>query len=90
MIIDKTAENFLDEKLEQSPKVALVWQGVFWKIFSCGCFAVVNALVRFLSGGSPLDLSEPLPIYSIMLFQNLFGSQIALQTTARPAHLVVH
>jgi len=50
-----------------------IWQGIFWKILSCGCFAGINVLVRYLSGGSELNLSQPLPIYSIMFFQNIIG-----------------
>jgi len=50
-----------------------IWQGVFWKILSCGCFAGINILVRYLSGGSALPLDKPLPIYSIMFFQNILG-----------------
>ena len=53
-----------------------IWQGIFWKIFSCGCFAGINVLVRYLSGGSPLAISKPLPIYSIMFFQNIIGMLI--------------
>lgn len=50
-----------------------LWFGIFWKVFSCGCFAAINVLVRYLSGGSPLQLSQPLPIYTIMFWQNLIG-----------------
>jgi drug/metabolite transporter (DMT)-like permease len=50
-----------------------IWHGVFWKIVSCGCFAGINVLVRFLSGGSPIPIVTPLPIYSIMFFQNIIG-----------------
>lgn len=50
-----------------------VLESVFWKIVSCGCFAGINILVRYLSGGSPLAISQPLPIYTIMFFQNLIG-----------------
>lgn len=50
-----------------------IWHGVFWKIISCGCFAGINVLVRFLSGGSPLPIATPLPIYTIMFFQNIVG-----------------
>lgn len=50
-----------------------IWHGIFWKVFSCGCFAGTNVLVRYLSGGSPIPLGRPLPIYTIMFFQNLIG-----------------
>lgn len=50
-----------------------IWESIFWKIVSCGCFAGINVLVRYLAGGSALWLSKPLPIYTIMLWQNVLG-----------------
>ncbi len=49
-----------------------IWHSIFWKILSCGCFAAINVVVRFLSGGSTLSI-QPLPIYSIMFFQHIIG-----------------
>lgn len=49
-----------------------IWHSILWKILSCGCFAAINVVVRFLSGGSPIPM-EPLPIYTIMFFQHLIG-----------------
>jgi len=45
--------------------------GVFWKILSCFCFAIINICVRYLSGGSPLEIEFPISIYNIMFFQNI-------------------
>lgn len=60
-------------------KIPLLWQGIFWKIFSCGCFAGTNAIVKYLLGGSSLKLNwTPLPFYTIMLFQNLIGLVLLL------------
>lgn len=53
-----------------------IWYGIFWKILSCGCFAGINVLVRFLSGGSPLPIVTPLPVYTIMFFQNIIGVMV--------------
>lgn len=50
-----------------------IWRSIFWKILSCGCFAGINVLVRYLSGGSPLFISKQLPIYSIMFYQHIIG-----------------
>lgn len=58
--------------------VPLVWQGVFWKVFSCACFAIVNALVRFLSGGSQIDIGTPLPIHTLMMLQNVIGVMLLM------------
>ena len=52
--------------------------GIFWKITSYFLFACVNGIVRYLSGGSSLELETPLPIYMIMFFQNAIGSIIIL------------
>ena len=52
--------------------------GIFWKIASCFCFAGVNSLVRYLSGGSSLPLEASLPIYTIMFFQNTIGAIILI------------
>ncbi len=53
-----------------------LWQSIFWKVLSCGCFAGINVLVRYLSGGQSIGLSTPLPIYTIMFYQNLIGMLI--------------
>lgn len=55
-----------------------IWYGIFWKILSCACFAAINVLVRYLSGGSPLGQTQPLPIYTIMFAQNIIGMFIIL------------
>lgn len=55
-----------------------VYLGIFWKITSCCCFAGANALVRYLSGGSALPIAHPLPIYTLMFFQNVFGCLLIL------------
>ena len=55
-----------------------VWMGVLWKILSCGCFACINAIVRYLTGGSPLPLDSPLPVYTVMFFQHLIGAIIII------------
>lgn len=55
-----------------------IWQGILWKIASCACFAGINVLVRYLSGGSPLPLATPLPIYTIMFFQNFIGTLLVV------------
>lgn len=48
--------------------------GVFWKVFSCACFAGINAIVRYLSGGASIEIEHPLPTHVLMFFQNIFGS----------------
>ena len=55
-----------------------IYHGIFWKIASCFCFAGTNGLVRYLSGGSSLELTTPLPIYTIMFFQNAIGAALIL------------
>ncbi len=54
-----------------------IWHSIGWKILSCGCFAGINILVRYLSGASPLNISG-LPTYTIMFYQHLIGFVIIL------------
>jgi drug/metabolite transporter (DMT)-like permease len=49
-------------------------QSIFWKIFSCACFAGINAIVRYLTGGSSIAINATLPIFVIMFFQNIVGA----------------
>lgn len=49
------------------------FQGAFFKIFSCGCFAGINAVVRYLGGGGAIGLDAALPVNVILFFQNVFG-----------------
>lgn len=54
-------------------KIPILWQAILWKFLSIACFAGINAFVRYYSGGSPLVIKEPFPIYAIIFFQNIFG-----------------
>jgi drug/metabolite transporter (DMT)-like permease len=54
------------------------WQGAFFKIMSCACFAGINGLVRHLSHGVAAEGIAPLPTAVIMFFQNLFGTLFLL------------
>lgn len=63
--------------MERVATAPSVWTGVYWKILSCLCFAGVNILVRFVSGGSPIDTPK-MSIYMIMFYQNLISSLFLL------------
>lgn len=63
--------------------------GIMWKILSCFCFAAVNAIVRYLSGGSSLLENNPLPIYVIMFYENLFGTLIILPFVLKKEQAIV-
>jgi drug/metabolite transporter (DMT)-like permease len=53
------------------------FQGALWKILACGCFALINGLVRALASSQGPGLAlTPLPPQMLMFFQNLFGSLI--------------
>lgn len=58
----------------------LHYQGAFFKVISSLCFAVVNGLVRFLSGGASAGTAQvaALPFYEIAFLQNLVSSLILL------------
>lgn len=48
------------------------WKGVLWKILACACFATLNGIVRYLTGGTG-GTEHPLSPYEIAFLQNLFG-----------------
>ena len=48
-------------------------KGILWKICACFCFAMINCIVRYLTGGSPIECYKPLPITIIVFFQNLIA-----------------
>lgn len=55
------------------------WVGVFWKVFSCACFASTNGLVRYLTAGSDYSApSTPLPAMELIFFENFFGVLLML------------
>lgn len=60
-------------KLKKPERFAKHWQGAFWKIFACFCFAAINGVVRYASGGTG-GVAKPLAPYQIVFLQNLFGS----------------
>ncbi len=55
-----------------------IWEGAFWKIISCACFAGINGIVRYLSSGSIESEIAPLSVYVILLIQNIIGTAILL------------
>lgn len=54
------------------------WQGAFWKIVSCACFAGINGIVRYLSSGIHDETIVTLPVNVMMFFQNAFGALFLL------------
>ncbi len=52
----------------------LIWQGAFWKVVSMACFAGINGIVRYLSGGIADSGIDPLPVNVIIFFQNMIGT----------------
>jgi len=55
--------------------------GAFWKVFSMACFAGINGIVRYASGGAGGHEGPDLPINVIMFFQNVFGTLFLLPWT---------
>ncbi|MFM8455023.1 MAG: DMT family transporter [Gammaproteobacteria bacterium] len=66
---------FYSNRLQTWP---LAWQGIFWKVVSSLCFALLNCIVRYLRGGSSLYIALPLPTYVLDFFQNLFAVLVLL------------
>lgn len=48
------------------------WKGVFWKVFACLCFALINGTVRYINGGAG-NFQAPLSPYQIVFLQNVVG-----------------
>jgi drug/metabolite transporter (DMT)-like permease len=64
----------MNSTLDFNQKVA----SASWKVASCFCFAAINGIVRYVSGGSGDDQMASLPVYVIIFFQNLFGTLFML------------
>lgn len=54
------------------------WQGAYWKIISCACFAGINGIVRYWTSGVTDDTVVTMPVNVMMLFQNIFGTLFLL------------
>jgi drug/metabolite transporter (DMT)-like permease len=63
-------ENRIAQIFSHSPH----WESVFWKLMSCACFAGINGVVRYLTGGSADPIADPLPVYVITFFQNFIAT----------------
>lgn len=55
------------------------FQGALLKIWACFCFAIVNGMVRLVTGGAKLEITlTPLPFPQIAFLQNLIGTCILI------------
>lgn len=54
------------------------WQGGFWKVFSCACFAGINGVVRYVTNGAEDGSFVALNTNTLMFFQNVFGTLFLL------------
>lgn len=54
------------------------WYGAAWKIAAFACYAGLNAIAHYLSGGAETQLQTHLPVYVIVFFQDLFGLLLLL------------
>lgn len=48
-------------------------KGILWKLFSCFCFASINGIVRYLTGGSHYAPQHVLSASTLVFYQNLFA-----------------
>lgn len=49
------------------------WYGASWKIAGFACYAGLNAISRYLSGGANTELDSHLPVPVIVFWQDLFA-----------------
>ncbi|MGE3319361.1 MAG: DMT family transporter [Candidatus Berkiella sp.] len=73
------------------------WYGASWKIAGFACYAGLNAIARYLSGGASTQLESPLPVPVIVFCQDWVALLLLLpfivkraQVSLRPAHLPLH
>ncbi len=59
-------------------KIPVYWQGGLYKLFGCFCFALVNSLIRYVTGGAANTSENPLSFYQIVFLENLIGALILL------------
>lgn len=53
------------------------WIGAAWKVAAFACYAGLNGIARYLSGGNN-QFIQPLPVYEIVFFQDLFAFVMVL------------
>ncbi len=59
--------------------------GIFWKIFSCFCYAAGNLIIRYLTGGTEkvsVDFSQITP-FQVAWLQNFVGCIIVIPTVLK-------
>ncbi len=73
------------------------WYGASWKIAGFACYAGLNAISRYLSGGASTQLETPLPVPVIVFWQDLFALMLLLpwivgrvKVALIPNHLPLH
>lgn len=57
------------QKFQISDKI----KGILWKIFSCFCFAIINAIIHYLTGGSHITPKQEISFSTLAFYQNLFA-----------------
>lgn len=61
----------------RNPKSHHAWMGAAWKIAAFACYAGLDGVARYLSGGVVSDIPA-LPVYEIVFFQDLIAFLILL------------
>lgn len=72
-------------------------EGILWKTLACACFAGLNVIVRYLTGGAG-GTGTPLPAAEIACLQNVIGCALMLPilmgnrsfTSLKSPHLALH
>jgi drug/metabolite transporter (DMT)-like permease len=81
---DKSINTKISSKLNYDNKKSSArfltdrWRGGLWKVFGCACFALVNGMIRSLTGGVPNSHIAPVSFYEIVFLENFFGALILL------------
>ncbi len=81
---------------DSSPQDRQQWIGALWKVGAFLCYALLNALARYLSGGAHAH-DDVLPVNVILFFQDFFALLFVLpwlvptlRQTKKPQHIKLH
>lgn len=54
------------------------WQGAWLKVLSYVCFAGINCIIRYWTGGASETVTNKLSVYELLFFQNVFATLLLL------------
>jgi len=72
------------EQLSLSSKnISDQWKGGLWMLLGCSLYALLNGLIRYLTGGNNNGEIPSLPFYQIVFIENIIGSVLLFPFIAK-------